>query len=213
MRLTMTASPAPPRALPDIDWVEIPGGDYIYQEGTSRSLPTFYMARHPVTNVCYQAFIDAGGYDDECWWQGIERPKPQESRWPQATRPCTSVNWYEAVAFSRWLSEQLGYSVRLPTEEEWERAARGRDGRAFPWATLTARATPTSMRPGTTPVSANSNRRRSSARIRRAPRAKAFSTWPATSANGVSTNTSIRRTSSPMPLATPNGFCSSAACC
>jgi hypothetical protein len=92
-----------------------PRRDYIYQEGTSRSLPTFYMARHPVTNVRYQAFIDAGGYDDERWWQGIERTQPQESRWPQATRPCTSVNWYEAVAFSRWLSEQLGYTVRLPS--------------------------------------------------------------------------------------------------
>jgi hypothetical protein len=129
----MTTSSRPSHALPDIDWVEIPGGDYIYQDGKSRTLPTFYMARYPVTNVRYQAFIDAGGYDDERWWQGIERTQPQESRWPQATRPCTSVNWYEAVAFSRWLSEQLGYTVRLPTEEEWERAARGRDGRAFPW--------------------------------------------------------------------------------
>ncbi len=130
----MTASSAPPvAALPDIDWVEIPGGDYIYQDGKSRTLRTFYMARHSITNVHYQAFIDADGYDDERWWHGIERTQPQESRWPQATRPCTSVNWYEAVAFSRWLSEQLAYTVRLPTEEEWERAARGRDGRTFPW--------------------------------------------------------------------------------
>ena len=130
----MTASSAPPvAALADIDWVEIPGGDYIYQDGKRRTLPTFHMARHPITNVRYQAFIDASGYDDERWWQGIERPQPQESRWPQATRPCISVNWYEAVAFCRWLSEQLGYTVRLPSEEEWERAARGRDGRAFPW--------------------------------------------------------------------------------
>ena len=98
----MTTASAPPiAALPDIDWVEIPSGDYIYQDGNSRTLPTFYMARHPITNVRYQAFIDAGGYDDERWWQGIEHTKPQESRWPQATRPCTSVNWYEAVAFSR----------------------------------------------------------------------------------------------------------------
>ena len=130
----MTTSTAPPVAtLPGIDWVEIPGGDYIYQDGKSRTLPTFYMARHPITNMRYQAFIDADGYDDERWWQGIERTKPQESRWPQAERPCTSVNWYEAMAFTRWLSEQLGYTVRLPTEEEWERAARGRDGRTFPW--------------------------------------------------------------------------------
>ena len=132
----MTASPSPAQptvVLPEVDWVEIPGGEYIYQEGISRSLPTFFMARYPVTNVQYQTFIDAGGYGDERWWQGIEHPQPEASRWPQPKRPCTSVNWYEAVAFSRWLSEQLGYEVRLPTEEEWERAARGRDGRAYPW--------------------------------------------------------------------------------
>ena len=43
------------------------------------------------------------------------------------------MDWYEAVAFSRWLSAKLGYEVRLPTEEEWERAARGYDGRQYPW--------------------------------------------------------------------------------
>jgi len=119
--------------LPDIDWVEIPGGDFIYQEGERRSLPTFYMARYPVTNVQYRTFIDAGGYRDERWWRDLVRPEPEESRWPQANRPRTNVDWYEAVAFSRWLSAQLGYEVRLPTEEEWERAARGSDGREYPW--------------------------------------------------------------------------------
>ena len=49
----MSTSTAPPvAALPGIDWVEIPGGDYIYQNGKSRTLPTFYMARHPITNGC-----------------------------------------------------------------------------------------------------------------------------------------------------------------
>ena len=128
----MTTSPAP-SALPGIDWVKITAGDFIYQEETSHSLPTFYMARNPVTNIRYQTFIDAGAYDVERWWKGLVCTKPETSRWPQSERPCTSVNWYEAVAFSRWLSEQLGFEVRLPTEEEWERAARGRDGRTFPW--------------------------------------------------------------------------------
>lgn len=119
--------------LPDIDWVEIPGGDFVFQEGERRSLPTFYMARYPVTNAQYRTFIDAGGYGDERWWRDLVRPEPEESRFPQANRPRTNVDWYEAVAFSRWLSEQLGYEVRLPTEEEWERAARGQDGREYPW--------------------------------------------------------------------------------
>ncbi|MCP5229301.1 SUMF1/EgtB/PvdO family nonheme iron enzyme [Accumulibacter sp.] len=119
--------------MPALDWVEIPGGDFIYQEGKKRNLPTFHMARYPVTNVQYQTFIKAGGYRDESWWENLVRPETQVPRWPQGNRPRTNVNWYEAVAFSRWLSAQLGYEVRLPTEEEWERAARGRVGRQYPW--------------------------------------------------------------------------------
>jgi formylglycine-generating enzyme required for sulfatase activity len=106
------------------------------------------MARYPVTNAQYQAFIDAGGYrsarqsllktvnnlwQGDDWWRGLKRPEPETSRWLQANRPRTNVDWYEAVAFSRWLSKQLGYEVRLPNELEWERAARGRDGWQYPW--------------------------------------------------------------------------------
>jgi formylglycine-generating enzyme required for sulfatase activity len=43
------------------------------------------------------------------------------------------VDWYEAVAFSRWLAAQLNQPIRLPTEQEWEKAARGTDGRQYPW--------------------------------------------------------------------------------
>jgi hypothetical protein len=50
------------RGLPALDWVEIPGGEFIYQNGEKRRLPTFRMARYPITNAQYQAFIDAGGY-------------------------------------------------------------------------------------------------------------------------------------------------------
>lgn len=119
--------------LPDIDWVLIPGGEFVYQQGERRTLPPFRIARYPVTNVQYQTFIDARGYDDDRWWSGLERPEPEASRWPQANRPRTNVNAYEAVAFTRWLSAQFRYAVRLPHEEEWERAARGSDGREYPW--------------------------------------------------------------------------------
>ncbi|MEF8731814.1 MAG: SUMF1/EgtB/PvdO family nonheme iron enzyme [Candidatus Accumulibacter meliphilus] len=124
------------RGLPALDWVEIPGGEFIYQNGEKRRLPTFRMARYPITNAQYQAFIDAGGYTDKgasTWWRDLKRSEPAQSSWPQANRPRTDVDWYEAVAFSRWLSAQLGYEVRLPSEEEWERAVRGRDGREYPW--------------------------------------------------------------------------------
>ncbi len=121
------------RGLPEIDWVEIPGGGFIYQEGQRRTLKTFRMARYPITNAQYQAFIDAGGYREERWWKNLKRPDPEGARWSQPNRPRTNVDWYEAAAFCRWLSAQLGYEVRLPTEEEWERTARGRDGREYPW--------------------------------------------------------------------------------
>ena len=46
--------------LPDIDWVEIPAGPFIYQDGETRELPGFLISRYPITNRQYQAFVDAG---------------------------------------------------------------------------------------------------------------------------------------------------------
>ncbi len=140
--------------LPDIDWVEIPGGPFIYQDGETRELPTFWIARYPVTNRQFQAFIDAGGYSthgmlkqarralekpsarEAAWWQDLKQPEPKSPSWPQGNRPRSDVDWYEAVAFTRWLTAQLGLpgdSVRLPTEFEWEKAARGEEGPIYPW--------------------------------------------------------------------------------
>ena len=121
--------------LPDIDWVEIPTGAFRYQGGQSIELPRFFIARYPVTNIQYQCFIDAGGYDDARWWQALKKmPGPAESSWPQPNRPRTDVSWYEATAFCRWLSAQLGDDeIRLSSEQDWERAAAGPDGREFPW--------------------------------------------------------------------------------
>ncbi|MCG6868366.1 MAG: formylglycine-generating enzyme family protein [Gammaproteobacteria bacterium] len=120
--------------VPDIDWVRIPGGEFLYGEEQERiSRDTFFISRYLVTNVQFQAFVEAGGYEDERWWQDLRKPEPETSSWSQPNRPRTNVDWYEAVAFTRWLSAQLGYEVRLPTEQEWERVARGRGGRDYPW--------------------------------------------------------------------------------
>ncbi len=138
------------RGLPDIDWVEIPAGPFIYGEGKSQKeieLERFQVSRYPITNAQYQAFIDAGGYEkqgwlkkltgvgrtDVDWWQDLKQPEPEKSRWDLPNRPRTNVDWYEAVAFTRWLSDQLNQPIRLPTEQEWEKAARGTDGRRYPW--------------------------------------------------------------------------------
>ena len=135
--------------LPDIDWVEIPAGPFIYQNGEPRELPTFWISRYPITNRQFQAFAEDGGYGrgivkrarkalgfESDWWQGLKQPKPEKSTWPQGNRPCTNVDWYEAVAFTRWLTARLGLkegTVRLPTESEWEKAARGQEGLVYPW--------------------------------------------------------------------------------
>lgn len=122
--------------LPDIDWVEIPAGPFIYGENKDQKtleLPAYKISRYPVTNRQFQAFIDAGGYDNPQWWQDLPKLKPQDPSWKQNNRPREYVSWFEVMAFSRWLSAQLGYSVTLPTEKQWEKAARGTDGRIFPW--------------------------------------------------------------------------------
>jgi len=122
--------------LPEIDWVKIPAGEFIYGEGSDeekRQLEAFEIARYPVTNAQYQAFVDDGGYENERWWQGLEKPEFQPSDWPQGNRPKTDVDWFEATAFTRWLSERLGQTITLAHETQWERAARGQEGLAYPW--------------------------------------------------------------------------------
>lgn len=128
--------------LPDIDWCEVPAGEFKYQdERKKRKLAAYRIARYPVTNAQFQCFIDDKGYDTEEWWKGLQRQDPRRPSWDYANHPRETVSWYEAMAFCKWLTAQqraagnLGKNeeIRLPTEQEWERAARGNDGREFPW--------------------------------------------------------------------------------
>jgi len=124
------------RPVPDIDWVQVPAGEFLYQDGERLALPGFFIARYPVTHAQFQCFVDdPEGYGNPAWWQGLARryEQPGEPRWDYSNHPRETVSWYEAVAFCRWLTGLLGYEVRLPSEQEWEKAARGADGRAFPW--------------------------------------------------------------------------------
>ena len=129
--------------LPDIAWVEVPAGAFLYGgKKRKKTLPAFRIARYPVTNAQYQTFIDDGGYETDAWWEGLaKRPGPVRGIWTYANAPRETVSWYEAMAYARWLDARLrerglvpeGRAVRLPTEEEWEKAGRGSDGRKFPW--------------------------------------------------------------------------------
>lgn len=131
--------------LPDIEWVEIPASRFIYQEG-KRKIPhgAFWIARYPVTNAQFRCFVEAAdGYANEAWWEGLERgTEPKRPMWAYANHPRETVSWYEATAFCRWLDARMarakrawpkGWKIRLPSEQEWERAARGEDGNEYPW--------------------------------------------------------------------------------
>ena len=133
------------QGLPDIVWCKVPAGSFLYGD-TNQRTPldhTYSIARYPITNAQFQAFLDADeGYTNRTWWTTPgwsdkgHRTEPDEADAPNfrlPNHPRIYVRWYEAVAFCAWLSEHLGYTVRLPTELEWEKAARSTDGRAYPW--------------------------------------------------------------------------------
>ena len=130
--------------LPDIAWVDVRAGAFLYGvQDRKKTLPAFRIARYPVTNAQYQIFIEDGGYETDAWWEGLaaRAAEPARGFWTDPNQPRETVSWYEAMAYARWLDARLrekgllpeGRAVRLPTEEEWEKAARGHDGREFPW--------------------------------------------------------------------------------
>jgi len=118
------------------DWVEIPAGSFQYgdKKETRQITQPYQISRHPVTVAQYAQFIAAGGYEDpELRKAGFTAPETYSPVFQTPNHPQVGVSKIEAAAFSRWLAKKLGKRVRLPTEEEWERAARGTDGREFPW--------------------------------------------------------------------------------
>ena len=117
-------------------------------------VPEFFIARYPVTNAQFAYFIKDGGYKEQGYWteagwqwrqgagEGWGRPPDRrdrpmfwhDPRFNRSNQPVVGVTWYEAMAYCCWLTERIGKSanqqiaefvVRLPTEAEWEKAARG----------------------------------------------------------------------------------------
>jgi formylglycine-generating enzyme required for sulfatase activity len=59
--------------------------------------------------------------------------KPEDEGWGRDRYPVINISWEDAMVYCRWLSEKIGYDFKLPTEARWEKAARGTDGRTYPW--------------------------------------------------------------------------------
>src|SRR5205085_4416469 len=113
--------------VPDIVWCKVPGGEVVLEVEDSQSstfkMKPFYIAKYPVTWVQYRAFLeDPDGYRNREWWAGLlgqhKEPGRQFQRYDN--HPVENVTWLDAVVFCRWLSERLGYEIRLPKEWEWQ---------------------------------------------------------------------------------------------
>lgn len=117
------------------DWVAIPAGEFFMGSDKEHDanmfedeapqfklyLDRYQIARYPVTNAQYKLFVTATGYTPPPHWLEGHIPDQQENH------PIVNVSWHDAIAFCEWAG------VRLPTEAEWEKAARGSDGRVYPW--------------------------------------------------------------------------------
>ncbi|HEV3202262.1 MAG TPA: SUMF1/EgtB/PvdO family nonheme iron enzyme, partial [Bryobacteraceae bacterium] len=95
-------------------------------------LSAYQIGRFPVTVSEYRRFIEADGYREDRWWSaGGFGQKTQPWGWDDqmlhSNRPVVGVTWYEASAYCAWAG------ARLPAEAQWERAARGMEGREYPW--------------------------------------------------------------------------------
>lgn len=116
--------------LDDVELILIPPGEFTMGEGDDTHqlyLEAFYIAKYPITNAQYKRFVEATGHKAPDHWARGSIPAGKDDH------PVVNVSWYDARAYCQWLEDETAYVVRLPTEAGWEKAARGTDGREYPW--------------------------------------------------------------------------------
>jgi formylglycine-generating enzyme required for sulfatase activity len=105
----------------------------------------FWIAETLVTNRQYEQFVVSVGYDEPMYWR--------ERRYNEPEQPVVGVRWEDARMFGVWLSEISGFQVNLPTEAQWELAARSEDNRLYPWGNQEPDSTRAHFAsPGSTPL-------------------------------------------------------------
>jgi len=130
-----------------MDFVQVQGGTFMMGEEKDHkvTVPDFFLGRYPVTNAQYLAFVAATGTHAPEWMEaGNEYNidtgtnnyyKELGEALMAPAHPVVGVSWHDAGAFCAWLSAQSSKTYRLPTEAQWEYAARGgRQSLGFPYA-------------------------------------------------------------------------------
>jgi len=116
------------------EMILIPAGNYKRRRGISPDYSSggseqqvvtrtgaFYIDKYPVTNAEYDCFLKSTGYTSPSYWKNGEYPQNK------CNHPVCGVNWDDVMAYAKWANK------RIPTPDEWEKAAFGEDGTNFPW--------------------------------------------------------------------------------
>ncbi len=139
------------------EYLMVAAGEFLmgdnFDEGNSDEIPVhtvfldaYYIGQNKITNFEYSRFIKDGRYTNELYWTagGFGEHGDEPDYWRDFEHrgggisgnenyPVVGISWFEAMAYCSWLSEKTGFTYRLPTEAEWEKAARGTTQFRFPW--------------------------------------------------------------------------------